>query len=108
MRLLRKEKHFLTQILREGNRRKRQQLLVHANKDKINAMSEMVLNLLKKNISVPPKTVKTLQKHKNTLREIGRRSNSLQTRRAYLVEQQGKGLWQGLHETFEACHCKRK
>ena len=47
MRLLRKEKHFLRKILDKADRYKRQDMLTHANANQINAMSEMVLNLLK-------------------------------------------------------------
>lgn len=107
MRLLRKEKGFLTQILRQANRFKRQQMLMHAKKDQINAMSEMVLNLLKNKIPVAAATLRKLKPHKNVLRELAKRKNSLKTRRAHLVEQQGSGLWKGLGETFRACHCKR-
>ena len=38
---------FLKSILQEANRLKRQDLLKHANADQINALSEVVLNLLK-------------------------------------------------------------
>ena len=41
-------------MLQEANRFKRQDLLQHANADQINAVSELVLNLLKKQDSCDP------------------------------------------------------
>jgi len=52
MKRLRRQCHFLESVLKEANRRKRQELLQHANKDQINAVSEMVLNLLKRKIPI--------------------------------------------------------
>ena len=48
MRRLRRKRPFLQSILKEANQKKRQEMLTHANADQINAVSEMVLNLLKK------------------------------------------------------------
>ena len=45
---------FLKSILQEANRLKRQDLLKHANADQINALSEVVLNLLKNKIPITP------------------------------------------------------
>lgn len=39
---------LIKSIFRQANRYKRQEMLRHANKDQINAVSEIVLNLLKK------------------------------------------------------------
>ena len=106
MRLLRKEKHFLRKILNEADRYKRQDLLTHANANQINAVSEMVLNLLKKNIPVGPNVVKMLRPHKHRLRQIGERSSSLKQRRQHLHSQTGEGFWNGLRHVFKACHCR--
>ena len=46
-------RHFVYQQV-DANRFKRQELLQHANADQINAVSELVLNLLKNTISVTP------------------------------------------------------
>ena len=53
MQRLRRQRPFLESILKESNRFKRQDLLQHANKDQINAVSEMVKN----NIPVKPQTL---------------------------------------------------
>ena len=57
MNRLRRQRPFLESILKEANRNKRQALLTHANADQINAVSEMVMNLLKNRIPVKPRTL---------------------------------------------------
>jgi len=104
MNRLRRQRPFLTSILQEANRFKRQEMLEHANADQINAVSEMVLNLLKKRIPVKPQTLRKLQRHKNVLREVGKRRNSLKRRRQHLLDQTGSGFWQGLKECYGVCH----
>ena len=78
-------------------------MLTHANADQINAVSEMVLNLLKQNLPVQSKTYNKLKRHKNVLREIGRRRNSLKRRREHLLKQTGNGFWSGLQECYKVC-----
>ena len=73
--LLRIERPFLESILKEANRNKRQEMLEHANADQINAVSEMVLSLLRNRILVHPITMAKLQKYKTTLCEVGKRRN---------------------------------
>ena len=47
MKRLLRHRAFLLSILREGNRNKRHDLIQHANGEQINAVSELVLNMLK-------------------------------------------------------------
>ena len=47
MKRLRRQLPFLRSVLKEANRLKRQELLQHANADQVNAVGELVLNLLK-------------------------------------------------------------
>ena len=68
---------FLESILNESNRFKRQELLEHANADQINAISEMTLNLLKKRITIQPSPLAKLKRHRDVLRELAKRKNSL-------------------------------
>ena len=100
---LRRQKPFLESILKEGNRLKRQALLLHANKDQINAISEMTLNLLKRKIPIYPRTLRKLQRHKKVLRELSKRKNSLKKRRGHLLRQTGSGFWKGLEECYGRC-----
>ena len=104
MNRLRRQAPFLDSVLKQANRHKRQELLQHANADQINAVSEMVLNLLKKRIPVQSSTLRTLQGHKKVLREVAKRRNSLKRRRAYLLQQTGNGFWRGLKECHGQCH----
>jgi len=106
MKRLRRQRHFLESVLKEANRRKRQELLQHANKDQINAVSEMVLNLLKRRIPIDAVTYGKLKRHKNVLREVGKRKNSLKRRRQHLLQQNGSGFWSGLHGCFRACRVR--
>jgi len=71
MKRLLRQRNFLESVLKEANRNKRQQLLQYANADQINAVSEMVLNLLKKRIPIDAVTYGKLKRHKNVLREVG-------------------------------------
>jgi len=96
---------FLTSILREANGLKRHDLLKHANADQINAVSEVVLNLLKNNIPIPPSLMAKLRPHKKVLREVGRRKNSVKKRREWLMAQKWSGLFRGLHDVL--CQCTR-
>ena len=45
---------FLQSLLREANAKRRNVMLDLANKDQINAISEMVLNLMKRKIPIRP------------------------------------------------------
>ena len=92
-------------MLQEANRSKRQELLQHAIADQVNAVSELVLNLLKNKIPVTPPILAKLRRYKKVLRDLGRRRHSVKKRRAWLVQQKGRGLFQGLHPAL--CQCVR-
>ena len=87
MKRLRRQRPFLESILNESNHFKRQELLEHANADQINAISEMTLNLLKKRIPIQTSTLAKLKRHKDVLRELAKRKNSLKRRREHLKKQ---------------------
>ena len=106
MKRIKRQRPFLENVLREGNRLKRQALLQHANADQINAISELTLNLLKRHLPVTPATVARLQRHKETLRRLARRKLSVKRRREELLQQKGAGFWNGLHDGLRAC-CRR-
>ena len=94
---------FIQSILKEANRFKRQEKIRHANKDQINALSEITLNLLKKNIPVSQRTVGKLKPHRNLLRAMSQKNASVKRRKEMLMKQRGgSGLWKGLDET---CNC---
>ena len=89
MKLLCRQRPFLESILKEANQNKCRQLLVHANADQINSVSEMVLNLLKKVLS-----------------ELGEHRNSVKRRREHLLKHKGGGFWSGLNDCFRACYAQ--
>ena len=62
MKRLRQHRVFLESILREANAKRRQVMSDHANKDQINTISKMVLNLLKKRIPITKQTYSKLKK----------------------------------------------
>ena len=67
-------------------------MIKHANKDQVNAVSEIVLNLLKNNVPLTPVTMARLKPYKQTLRKIGNRAVSLKKRRQALTNQKGGRL----------------
>ena len=103
MKRIRRNLPFLKSLLNEANRNRRQELLQHANSDQINTMSEMIMNLLKNNIPIPPPLMARLKRHKKVLREVGKRKNSIKRRRQHLMSQKGSGFWKSLNDVF--CQC---
>ena len=79
MKRLQRQWPFLKSVLKEANRQKREELLQHANADQINAVSELVLNLLKNNIPVTPSVMQQLRPYKQVLRQLGARRHSSST-----------------------------
>ena len=100
-----RQRPFLRSLLRQGNKHKREVLIEHANKDQINSVSELVLNVLRKNVPVSPQIVRQLRPYKDVMREISKRKTSLKRRKELLSAQTGGAFWRGL----ECCHrqCQR-
>ena len=86
-----------------ANRNARKALIKHANKDQVNAVSEIVMNLLKNNVPVTPVTMARLRPYKQILRQIGNRAVSLKKRRQALINQKGGKLWNGLTTVVKTC-----
>ena len=97
---MKRQTPFLRTLFREADKRRRQSLLEHSNKDQINAVSELVLNVLKKRVPVSPQIIRTLDPYKTTLRELAKRKQSLKRRKQLLIRQTGGAFWKGL----EGCH----
>lgn len=97
MKRIKRQVPFLKSVLQEAKGHQRQELLQHANSDQINALSEIVLNLLKQRLPVSPETIQRLKPHRLTLRALGKRSHSIKKRRQLMIQQKGRGLWSGLH-----------
>ena len=103
MSLFQRHRRFLQSLLREANAKRRNVMLDLANKNQLNALSEMVLNVMKRNVPIQPKTIQKLKRYKNVLQELRLRQTSLKRKREQLKQQTGRGFWQGLNECCEAC-----
>ena len=104
MERIRRQKTFLKAITSAANRIARKALTKHANKDQVNAVSEIVMNLLKNNVPVIPVTMARLRPYRQILRQIGNRAVSLKKRRQALINQKGGKLWNGLTTVFKTCY----
>ena len=96
-------KRFLIAITSAANRNAIKALIKHANKDQVNAVSEIVMNLLKNNVPVTPVTMARLRPYKQILRQIGNRAVSLKKKRQALINQKGGKLWNGLTTVAKTC-----
>ena len=103
MSLFQRHRGFLQSLLREANAKRRNVMLDLANKNQLNALSEMVLNVMKRNVPIEPKTIQKLKRYKNVLQELRLRHMSLKRKREQLEKQTGRGYWQGLNECYAAC-----
>ena len=103
MQRFRRHKPFLQAILRTADQKQRQDLLQHANADQINAISELVLNLLKNNIPISSRMVSTLSQAKESLRGIGKRRLSVKQRRQLLQKVSSPLVWKALYKVFTIC-----
>lgn len=95
---------FLRSVLREANAHKRKQLLQLANADQINAVSELVLNVLKGNAPRSRHTISTLRPHAEALRQMAQRRRSVKRRRQTMMNQTGAGLWKELSLCHRRCY----
>ena len=74
MSLFQRRRRFLQSLLREANAKRRSVMLDLANKNQLNALSEMVM---KQNVPIQPRTVRKLKRYKNVLHELRLRQTSL-------------------------------
>ena len=100
---IRRQAPFLKSVLREANHQRRREHLQAANADQINAVSELMMNTLKGNVPVSPPTKKKLRPHRQALHDMSRRKTSLKRRRELMMNQKGRGLWQGMNTVCETC-----
>lgn len=102
MKRIQRQWGFLTSLLDEAKDHARQEMLRHANKDQINAVSELVMNTVRGHHPVPPSVVARLRPYKKPLRQLIRRKDSVLKRRRVLQAQKGRGFWRALGS---ACRC---
>ena len=60
MSLFQRHRRFLQSLLWEANAKQRNVMLDRANKNQSNALSEMVFNVMKRNVPIRPKTIQNV------------------------------------------------
>ena len=98
---------FLRAVLRAADANKRKQILQLANADQINAVSELVLNVIK---GVAPRsryTIERLRPYKTILRQLTKPCSSIKRRRQLMMNQTGAGFWNELRLCHRRC-CQLK
>ena len=88
---------------RQAKGKERDALLRAANADQINAVSEMVLNVLTNDqFPVRSDLMAQLRPDKKALRELRKKKNSVKRRRDILLKQKGGRFWNTLDRV---CRC---
>ena len=90
-------------MLREADQNVRRERLQPANADQVNAISEVVMNTLKGNVTVSPRLLDQLRPHKRALRDMARRKHSIKRRRHVMMTQTGAGMWNALDRVCRHC-----
>ena len=101
MKRVKRQWPFLQSLLNTAQHNVRREMLQYANKDQINALSEVVLNALQHNIPLKPDAVARLRKHKRVLRKLADRHINFTTRKKVLSSQRGGAFWNSLKHI---CH----
>lgn len=91
---------FLRSVLREADAKKRRQYLQLANAKQINAISELVLNVIKGVVPRSRYTVERLRPYKHLMRDLTKRRSSIKRRRHLMMNQKGAGFW----DELRLCH----
>jgi len=74
---LKQHQPFFKTLAEQPSQITRRKMLEQATKDQINMLSEVILNLLKCNVTVDPSLMARLRKHKNISRELRLRQHSI-------------------------------
>ena len=84
---------FLPKVLAEADSNRRRELIRLAYADKIDAVSELVLNTLRGNVPRSRYTEELLKPRKKFLRKISEPGLGINTRRKAMMRQKGGGFW---------------
>lgn len=79
-----KEKEYLTLLAKTKNRKSRNALIDVATASQINALSELIINILNANIPLTSKTKNRLTRYKSDLRQLCRKTLSTKNRKHLL------------------------
>lgn len=83
-----KEKQYITLLSKTKCPKKRNLLVDMANKEQIDAISEIILNTLKNNVPLKTRDKNKLRPYKQTLRNLAKKSTSLKKRK-HILKQRG-------------------
>lgn len=87
-------------MLNEANQHNRQRKLCYANADQINAVSELVMNVLRGGVRPGKITLSRLKPQVLPLRSIATPRNSIKRRRQIMMHQLGGSVWQELKRCY--------
>jgi len=88
--MLASKKHLTTlKTLRKLSGKHRKKYIKCCGKDFINCLSEIASNVLKGNVSLTPRQMRCLKKHKNTLRTLANRKSGLKLREKIVLQKGG-------------------
>lgn len=85
--LIAKSEPFLKYLARSGPQR-RKQLLKHATREELQSLCEICLNILKGNLPLDDRQLRSLKKKKTLIRDLGDRHKSIKKKRQ-LANQHG-------------------
>ena len=97
---LRRQSLFLKGVLANINHSLRKDMFRFANKDRIDAISEMAHNILRHGIELKPEHIQELKKHVTLIRTIANRRESVKKKRQALMTQKGGNLFKSLGKIF--------
>lgn len=79
-----KEKEYLTLLAKTKNRKNRNALIDIATVSQINALSELIINILNANVPLTPKTKNRLVRYKSDLRQLCQKTLATKSRKQLL------------------------
>lgn len=105
MQRIRHQLPFLRSLVQEAQGKQREALLWVANKDQINAISELVSNALTNpHFPIRPDLVAQLRPHKKALCNLTRKKHSVKRRREVLLQQKSGRFWTTLDQLCRCLH----
>ena len=99
---------FLKSVLQEAGNHKRQELLRMANADQINAISELVMDMVGGTVPRSRHPITSLKAHAQSLRAVAKPAHSVKRRRAIMMSKKGGNLWSELYRCYKRCIRSKK
>ena len=96
---------FLQGVSKDVDVQTRRKRFEAANADEINAVSELIVNVLRQRVPVSSCTLQRFHPHRQALRDMGHPKLSIKKRRQVMMQQSESGVWSGVRPvspTFSA------